>query len=81
MRPTGRPAKRAAGGASPLDYAGLLANDLEPAALALRPSIAAAIDALRGAGAAHASMTGSGPTAFGLFPDLGAAEVAAAAKG
>ena len=57
-------------GASPLDYAELLANDLEPAARALRPEIGDALDALRAAGAPLALLTGSGPTAFGLFPTL-----------
>ncbi len=68
-------------GASPLDYSGLLVNDLEPAALALRPSIGEALDALRGAGAKRALMTGSGPTAFGLFRDLASAEAAASELG
>ena len=68
----------AAAGASPLEYADLLANDLEPAARSLRPGIGAALDALRDAGAPLALLTGSGPTAFGLFPDLASAERAAA---
>jgi 4-diphosphocytidyl-2-C-methyl-D-erythritol kinase len=68
-------------GASPLEYADLLANDLEPAALTLRPTIGAALEALRGAGAAHAAMTGSGPTAFGLFADFASAEAAATELG
>jgi 4-diphosphocytidyl-2-C-methyl-D-erythritol kinase len=68
----------AGGGASPLDYADLLANDLEPAARSLRPDIGEALEALRGAGARLALLTGSGPTAFGLFPTLGEAESAAA---
>jgi 4-diphosphocytidyl-2-C-methyl-D-erythritol kinase len=66
-------------GASPLDYAELLVNDLERAALSLRPEIAEALDALTEVGAAAALVTGSGPTAFGLFPDLAAADQAAAA--
>jgi 4-diphosphocytidyl-2-C-methyl-D-erythritol kinase len=71
--------REAAGaGASPLDYAGLLANDLEPAARALRPEIGAALEALREAGAPLAFVSGSGPTAVGLFPDLGEAGSAAA---
>jgi 4-diphosphocytidyl-2-C-methyl-D-erythritol kinase len=71
---------RAAAGAgtSPLDYAGLLANDLEPAARSLRPRIGAALDALREAGAPLAFLTGSGPTAVGLFPPLTGAKSAAA---
>ena len=67
----------AGAGSSPLSYADLLANDLEPAARALRPEIGEALDALRGAGAPAALLTGSGPTAFGLFADLAAARDAA----
>jgi 4-diphosphocytidyl-2-C-methyl-D-erythritol kinase len=69
----------AAGGASPLDYAELLVNDLGEAALSLRPEIAAALAALREAGAAVALVAGSGPTAFGLFEDIVAADRAAEA--
>ncbi len=67
----------AGGGASPLAYMGLLANDLEPAALSLRPGIGDALDALRAAGAPLVLLTGSGPTVFGLFEDLAAAREAA----
>jgi 4-diphosphocytidyl-2-C-methyl-D-erythritol kinase len=71
--------REAAGtGASPLDYAALLANDLEPAARSLRPEIGEALDALREAGAPLAFLTGSGPTAVGLFAALGEAQSAAA---
>jgi 4-diphosphocytidyl-2-C-methyl-D-erythritol kinase len=69
----------AGAGASPLAYLELLANDLEPAARSLRPEIGAALDALREAGAPRALLTGSGPTAFGLFESLAAARQAAAA--
>ncbi len=68
----------AAAGDSPLDYAELLANDLEPAARSLRPDIGGALDALREAGAPLVLLTGSGPTAFGLFPTLAEAKSAAA---
>ena len=68
----------AGAGASPLDYPDLLVNDLEAAALSLRPEIGAALEALREAGAPQAILSGSGPTAVGLFPDLGAAQAAAA---
>lgn len=68
----------AAGGASPLEYPGLLVNDLEPAARSLRADIGAALDVLRGAGAPLAFMSGSGPTAVGLFPTLSEAQSAAA---
>ena len=64
---------------SPLQYPELLVNDLQPAATSLRPEIGAALEALLGAGAAHAMVTGSGPTAFGLFADRPAADRAAAA--
>ncbi len=44
----------AAAGGSPLDYADLLVNDLEQAAISLRPEIAEALEALeRGRGAAR----------------------------
>jgi 4-diphosphocytidyl-2-C-methyl-D-erythritol kinase len=71
----------ASSGASPLVYADLLANDLEPAARSLRPDVGEALDALRAAGAPIALLTGSGPTAFGLLADLAAAERAAAEIG
>ncbi|HKH65388.1 MAG TPA: hypothetical protein VKA35_07995 [Solirubrobacterales bacterium] len=67
----------AGAGASPLSYPELLVNDLEPAALSLRPDIGEALEALRAAGAPKAILSGSGPTAVGLFPDLAAAAVAA----
>jgi 4-diphosphocytidyl-2-C-methyl-D-erythritol kinase len=71
--------REAAGaGASPLDYPDLLVNDLAPAALSLRPDIGEALGALRDAGAPLAILSGSGPTAVGLFPDLAAAAAAAA---
>ena len=65
-------------GASPLGYLDLLVNDLEPAAIALMPEIAEAFQALEEVGAAKAMVTGSGPTAFGLFEDVVAADRAAA---
>ena len=72
--------REAAGaGASPLEYAELLANDLEPAARSLRPDIGEALDALREAGAPLAFLSGSGPTAVGLFPGLAEAQAAAGA--
>jgi 4-diphosphocytidyl-2-C-methyl-D-erythritol kinase len=42
-------------------------NDLQDAARSLRPAIDDALDALRETGAEHAFVTGSGPTAAGLF--------------
>ena len=65
--------------ASSLDQiAAGLANDLQPAALSLRPELAEPIAALRDAGALAAQISGSGPTTFGLFADRLAAERAAA---
>jgi 4-diphosphocytidyl-2-C-methyl-D-erythritol kinase len=70
--------REAAGaGASPLAYPELLVNDLTAAALSLRPEIGEALGALRKAGASVAILSGSGPTAVGLFPDLAAAQAAA----
>jgi 4-diphosphocytidyl-2-C-methyl-D-erythritol kinase len=63
--------------ASPLAYTELLVNDLQEAALSLRPEIAPVLERLTEAGAAHAMVTGSGPTAVGLFADRGAALAAA----
>ncbi len=69
----------AGAGASPLTYPELLVNDLEAPARSLRPGIGDALDELREAGAAVAILSGSGPTAVGLFPDLAAATTAAEA--
>ena len=54
-------------------------NDLQPAALALRPELVSVIDRLRAAGALVARVSGSGPTCFGLFADRNAAEATAEA--
>jgi 4-diphosphocytidyl-2-C-methyl-D-erythritol kinase len=64
-------------GASPLAYREHLVNDLQPAAISLRPEIEPVLEALRKAGAEHAMVTGSGPTAFGLFADRAGADRAA----
>ncbi|HMA27929.1 MAG TPA: hypothetical protein VKO62_09845 [Solirubrobacterales bacterium] len=66
-------------GGSPLDYRENLVNDLQPAAISLRPEIEDALHALEEAGAGHAMVTGSGPTAFGLYPT--AEEATEAAQG
>jgi 4-diphosphocytidyl-2-C-methyl-D-erythritol kinase len=72
--------REAAGdGASPLDYADLLVNDLEQPALSLRPEVSEALAALEEVGAVRALVTGSGPTVFGLFADVVRADEAAAA--
>jgi 4-diphosphocytidyl-2-C-methyl-D-erythritol kinase len=67
----------AVAGASPLTYTELLRNDLEGAAVSLRPGIGEAIAALREVGAKAALAAGSGPTAVGLFEDIVAADRAA----
>jgi 4-diphosphocytidyl-2-C-methyl-D-erythritol kinase len=54
--------------ARPLDeLAAVLDNDLEPAAVSLRPELDARMDTLRQAGALAARVTGSGPTVFGVY--------------
>jgi 4-diphosphocytidyl-2-C-methyl-D-erythritol kinase len=68
----------AGAGASPLAYPDLLVNDLEAAARSLRPAIGDALEELREAGAPVALLSGSGPTAVGLFADIAAARAAAA---
>jgi len=58
------------------DLAPLVHNDLQPAALALEPTIATALALLDEAGALAAAVSGSGPTAFGLFSGGAEAEAA-----
>lgn len=66
------------------DFAGFIAwlaaqrNDLQDPACARVPEIADVLRALDAQGCALARMSGSGATCFGLFPDLAAANVAAA---
>jgi 4-diphosphocytidyl-2-C-methyl-D-erythritol kinase len=50
--------------------AGLLENDLEPAAVRLCPPVARLRERLRKAGALAVGMSGSGPTLFGVFPGV-----------
>jgi 4-diphosphocytidyl-2-C-methyl-D-erythritol kinase len=71
----------AGSGASPLGYSEFLTNDLEPAALSLRPEIGGALEALRRCGAEAVFVTGSGPTAVGLFDDIVTADRAYGALG
>jgi 4-diphosphocytidyl-2-C-methyl-D-erythritol kinase len=63
--------------APPRALAAGLENDLQPAALALRPELGGVLDSLRRAGALGALVSGSGPTCFGLFTDRPAAHAAA----
>ena len=58
--------------------AGVGVNDLETAARSLEPSITAALEHAREAGARQALVCGSGPTVIGLFDDPPAAARAAA---
>ena len=69
---------RALAAASPEALAAGLDNDLEPAAISLRPELRQALASLRRAGAMAAQVTGSGPTTFGLFATREAAAAAAA---
>jgi 4-diphosphocytidyl-2-C-methyl-D-erythritol kinase len=66
-------------GPSPLSYREHLVNDLQAAAASLRPEIEGVLAALSDAGAGHSMVTGSGPTAFGLFATRGEADQAVAA--
>lgn len=70
---------RALASAGVAEIAAALENDLQRAALSLRPEIGTTLDALVGQGALGALVSGSGPTCFGVFADAPAAEVAAAA--
>jgi len=67
----------AGSGASPLTFVHLLVNDLEPAAVSLRPDIGDSLDALRSTDAPAVFLSGSGPTAVALFPTIAEAERAA----
>ena len=70
-------ALRGLAGAGAAALAPAMENDLEEAALSLRPELKATLEALNDAGALKARLTGSGPTAFGLFEDRPGAEAAA----
>ena len=56
-------------------------NDLQDAARSLCPPIDAALASVAATGAAHALVSGSGPTVFGLYDDAGRARAAAAELG
>jgi 4-diphosphocytidyl-2-C-methyl-D-erythritol kinase len=57
---------------------GALENDLQPAAMALRPELAQVLELLRDTGPIGTLVSGSGPTCFALFADRERAERAAA---
>lgn len=59
--------------------AGALANDLQPAAVSLRPALNATLEAGTAAGALAALVSGSGPTTAFLVKDAEAADAVAAA--
>jgi 4-diphosphocytidyl-2-C-methyl-D-erythritol kinase len=64
--------------ALPLEQlAGAIENDLEAAAVSLRPELESTRAELIARGALAARVSGSGPTVFGVFADDGAARVAA----
>ena len=67
------PLRRLAAG-SAAELATGVENDLQPAALSLRPELRRVLDELLAAGAVEARICGSGPTCFGLFGDLGDAQ-------
>ena len=69
----------AASAARPEDLAAAIENDLQRAALSLRPDLEPTLDALRDAGALGSAVSGSGPTCFGVFEDRAGAEAAASA--
>jgi len=70
---------RALSGADAHALARAAENDLEPAALSLRPALEATLERLVAQGALAARLSGSGPTAFGVFEDEGDAQRAAGA--
>ena len=74
------PLRRLARGGSG-DLARALENDLEAAAVSLRPELGAVLGDLRIGGALGAAVSGSGPTVFGVFPDRARAEDAAREHG
>jgi 4-diphosphocytidyl-2-C-methyl-D-erythritol kinase len=62
------------------ELAAALENDLESAAVSLRPELSDRMDRLRQAGAVTARVTGSGPTVFGVFRAGEAPEVEGAIR-
>ena len=61
---------RALAGRPLRDLAAALENDLQAAAVSLRPELSGSIELLERAGAAAALITGSGPTVFGVFESV-----------
>jgi len=72
------PAKlRALASGSLAALAAAVENDLQAAAVSLRPAVTEPVQELREAGALAAALSGSGPTAFGIFSGPAMAERAA----
>ncbi len=67
--PSSAPMRSAVAQGDAEEIAALLHNDLEPAAFALRPGLKEKKQAVLEAGALGASVSGSGPTVFGLARD------------
>ena len=67
------PLRRLADGRA-VDLAAGMENDLQPAALSLRPELRAVLDALLGEGALEAQVIGSGPTCVGAFEEFADAQ-------
>lgn len=61
----------------PAELAPRLENDLEAAAISLRPELEETLATVSRSGALAARVTGSGPTVFGIYADPAAAAVAA----
>ena len=70
-------ALRALAGLGAAELAPRLENDLERAAVSLRPELEHTLASVRDSGALAARVTGSGPTVFGVYRDRAAAERAA----
>lgn len=70
-------AVRALAGLPAAALAERLENDLEAAAISLRPELTDTLEAVRRSGALAARVTGSGPTVFGIYADPTAAAMAA----
>jgi 4-diphosphocytidyl-2-C-methyl-D-erythritol kinase len=66
-------AGRARAGPIETSLRALVVNDLEPAASRLCPAVLELRKEIEANGALAASLTGSGPTVFGIFPDRAAA--------
>jgi 4-diphosphocytidyl-2-C-methyl-D-erythritol kinase len=62
--------------ASPEWLAAGVENDLQAAALSLRPELEDVLAELAGAGASGTLVAGSGPTCCGVFTELGDAQLA-----